>query len=767
MTALEYKRLYESEQFRDTCLCVRDDFGAVYSKEKTVFHVWAPTAQEIKLLLYATGTDEEEGAMLKACHDMNRIGGGMWEAEVAGDLHGVYYTYQVIQDGLVKECIDIYAKACGANGKRGMVVDLERTSPEGFEKDKGWVQKNPDTFLYELHIKDFSYDENAGIEEKYRGKYLAFTQTGTTLAGNAEISTGIDYLKELGVTHVHLLPAFDFATVDETGDGSDYNWGYDPANYNIPEGSYATDPFHGEVRIREFKQMVMALHEAGIGVVMDVVFNHTYTADSAFQALAPYYYYRLDQEGKLADASACGNETASEHFMYRQFMAQSVCYWAEEYHIDGFRFDLMGIHDTQTMNMIRRKLDELPNGKNILMYGEPWAASEPTMESGAVPAVKENVSYLDERIAIFSDDTRDTIKGSVFYAEIPGYVNGKSGLEKKISSVVCAWCDGGHEFSPKSPRQIITYTSAHDNYTLWDKLVLTMQKEADYSVKDERLLKANKLAAAIIFTSKGIPFIQAGEEFARTKHGDENSYHSSPEVNKLDWKRREEYHELVEYYKGLRQLRQAFSGFYDYGKESISRIHFHMVQEGIVAFEITNGKDHTDSWDKLFVVYNSNEKNSTVELPAGRWQLLADGKSSMLWKNEVLFDKIKRKSGKVEIEGLSAHIYGKRTYHLGGESMDFLEKVGETITTKGKDVADKAKDMAEIVSLKNQINVCEDVIKKNYMEIGKQYYEDHVQCGNSAYEKQCDAIRNAENGIKELEAKIREIKGIKSEAKRS
>ncbi len=760
MTALEYKKLYESEQFKENCLCVRDDFGAIYSKEKTVFHVWAPTAQDIKLLLYFTGTDEEKGAGLKASIDMERIGGGMWEAEVEGDQHGVYYTYRVMQEGHIKECIDIYAKACGANGKRGMVVDLERTDPEGFEKDRGWKQKNPNTFLYELHVKDFSCDENGGIKEEYRGKYLAFTQKGTTLKGNPQIKTGIDYLKELGVTHVHLLPVFDYASVDETAPEDDYNWGYDPANYNVPEGSYATDCFHGEVRIREFKQMVMALHEAGIGVVMDVVYNHTYDSDSAFQTLVPYYYYRLDEKGALADASACGNETASEHFMYRQFMMQSVYYWAKEYHIDGFRFDLMAIHDTETMNLIRKKLDRLPNGKSILMYGEPWAASEPTMGEGFVSAEKANIADLDERIAIFSDDTRDTVKGSVFYGEIPGYVNGKSGLEEKVKSVVCAWCDGGHPFSPKSPRQIISYISAHDNYTLWDKLVLTMKKEADYSAKDKRLLKANKLAAAIIFTSKGIPFIQAGEEFARTKYGDGNSYHSPVGINKLDWKRREEYSGLVEYYKGLYELRQAFSGFYDYGKNSISRIRFQIAKDGIVAFEIRNRKDHIDSWDKLFIVYNSKEEVQVVELPQGRWQLLADGNSSFIWKNAAGLDKIKRKSGKVEIGGLSAHIYGKRAYYLGGESMDFFEKVGETITAKGKEVADKAKDIAEIASLKNQISVCDEVIKKNYMEIGKQYYEEHVQCANSAYEQQCEAIRNAEKGRKELERKIREIKGI-------
>lgn len=760
MTALEYKNLYESEQFKETNLCVREDFGAVYSKEKTVFHVWAPTAEEVQLALYTTGTDEEAGAEKKGCYTMNRIENGVWEVEVSGDLDKVYYTYLVTHEGVTQECVDIYAKACGVNGKRGMVVDLEKTNPEGFEQDRNWVQKNKNTFLYELHVKDFSYDSNSGIKEEYRGKYLAFTQDNTVLAGNPCVKTGIAYLKELGITHVHLLPVEDFASVDETGDGEQFNWGYDPANYNIPEGSYSTDPYHGEVRIKEFKQMVKALHDAGIGVVMDVVYNHTYASDSAFQKLVPYYYYRQRKDGSLADGSACGNETASERFMYRQFMIQSVYYWAKEYHIDGFRFDLMGLHDTETMNLIRKKLNQLPNGKDILMYGEPWAAEEPAMEEGFLPAVKRNLAYLDEEIAVFSDDTRDTIKGSVFYGDRPGYINGKKGLEKAMQSVVCAWCDGGHEFEPKSPRQIITYTSAHDNFTLWDKLAITMQKETDYTIKDSRVLQANKLAAAILFTSKGIPFIQAGEEFGRTKHGDDNSYQSAPSVNMLDWKRREEYGELVEYYKGLQELRRNFSALSDNTMESVADIRFFEEEEDIVAFEIANKKENADTWDKLFVVYNSNESSSIVTLPAGKWELLVDGNSSVLWKNPLRFDKIIKRSGKVEIEGLCARIYGRRARSLGGESMDFFEKVGETITTKGKEVTDKAKDVAEIVNLKNQIKVCEDVIKKNYMEIGKKYYEANAEAQDAEYERQCTAIRNAENGIKELEEKIREIKGI-------
>lgn len=760
MTALEYKEIYESEQFALDSLCVREDFGAVYGKEKTEFHVWAPLAESVTLLLYKTGTEEEgEAEDFPTRYSMAKTKGGVWEKAVEGDLDGTYYTYEVTHEGITEETADIYAKACGANGKRSMVIDLEKTNPEGFKEDGNRLTVHNDIFLYELHIKDFSYDENSGIREEYRGKYLAFTEKDTCLNGNAEIKTGVEYLKELGVTHVHLLPAFDFASLDERKAQENFNWGYDPLNYNIPEGSYATDCYHGEVRIKEFKQMVKALHDAGIGVVMDVVYNHTYSTDSPFQKLTPFYYYRQKKDGSFADASACGNETASERFMFRQFMIQSVYYWAKEYHIDGFRFDLMGIHDTETMNLIRKKLNQLPNGKHILIYGEPWAAEKPAMEKGFYPAVKKNIARLDEGISIFSDDTRDTIKGSVFYEEKPGFVNGKRGLEEKMKSVVCAWCDGGHEFAPKSPKQIITYVSAHDNYTLWDKLALTMQKETDFSLHDNRLIRANKLVAAILFTSKGIPFIQAGEEFARTKYGDENSYKSSPDVNKLDWKRRKEYNELVEYYKGLRALRHKFSGLHDNSMEGLHNICFHEAEEDVVAFEIKGGRED-DLWEGLFVIYNSNEAGASVKLPRGRWQLLADADSSWYWKDAQRY--MTGRGGffskAVEAEGLSAQIYGKKKKRKGGSSMDFFEKVGETITSKGKDVADKAKELAEIASLKNQINVCEDVIKKNYIEIGKRFYEENP--GSEVYDKECSAIHNAKKGIEELEEQIRQIKNL-------
>lgn len=760
MTALEYKKLYESEKFSLENLCVREDFGAVYGKDKTKFHVWAPAAEKVSLLLYKTGTEQEcEGNSFLAKHPMRKAEYGVWETSVKGDLDGVYYTYEVVHEGVSEETADIYAKACGANGKRSMVIDLEKTNPEGFEEDENRSLEQEDIFLYELHIKDFSYDENSGISEKSRGKYAAFTERGTYLKNNPEIKTGVDYLKELNVTHVHLLPAFDFASLDERNAKEDFNWGYDPLNYNIPEGSYATDCYHGDVRIREFKQMVKALHDAGIGVVMDVVYNHTYSTDSPFQKLAPFYYYRQKEDGSFADASACGNETASERFMFRQFMIQSVYYWAKEYHIDGFRFDLMGIHDTETMNLIRKKLNQLPGGRNILMYGEPWAAVKPAMKKGIYPAVKKNIARLDEGISIFSDDTRDTIKGSVFYGDRPGYVNGKKGLEEKMKSVVCAWCDGGHEFSPKSPKQIITYVSAHDNYTLWDKLALTMQKKTDFTLHDEKLLRVNKLVAAILFTSKGIPFIQAGEEFARTKQGDENSYKSSPEINKLDWERRKEYNNLVEYYKGLRELRHKFRSLHDNSLEGLQNILFQEAEEDVIAFEL-KGSGKEELWESIFVIYNSNETKTTVKLPKGKWQLLADSESSWHWKKagRIAAGKGSVLSKNVETEGLSANIYGKRKKWKDGKGMDFFEKVGETITSKGKDVADKAKEIAEVASLKNQISVCEDVIKKNYMEIGKRFYEENP--GSEVYDKECSAIHNAKKGIEELEEKIREIKNL-------
>lgn len=625
--------------------------GAVYQKETTTFRLWAPGAEDIVLHLYTTGSDEEEGAKAVGEYTLFPQEEGVWECSVAADLHGIYYDYVLTRDGQEIRTADPYAKACGVNGQRSMVVDLSRTNPEGFAGEVRPVIAEKDTVIYELHIRDFSIDPASGVKKEFQGKYKAFTQKDTTLEGKGEFPTCLSYLKQLGITYVHLLPTFDYASVDEAhSEKPQFNWGYDPLNYNVPEGSYSTDPFHGEVRICEFKEMVQALHEEGICVIMDVVYNHTYNLDSWLERCVPGYYYRKNPDGSFSNGSLCGNETASEHEMFRKYMIDSVCYWAEEYHIDGFRFDLMGLHDVETMNEIRKALDELPDGKRILMYGEPWFAKEPPMEEGAVPAIKANMHLLDERIAVFCDSTRDAIKGSVFSPEIPGYANAESipiepadlegkaaeGLESPekyqnvisdIQHSVTAWCGGEGGFLPKAPRQIINYVSAHDNYTLWDKLVLTSGKES-FSEKYEDLLEINQLCAGIVFTCQGIPFFQAGEEFARTKQGVGDSYCSPDEINRLDWKRAYEYRELVSYYRDLIALRKKLDGFGGFAASGPEKVQLLQGEKDSVLGFLFETK-------KAAVYYNPEKTAESIQLPEGDWRLLFDHSGDCMEKEKI------------------------------------------------------------------------------------------------------------------------------------
>lgn len=661
----EWKALFDTEEFEKAFTYDGDDLGAEYAPDETVFKVWAPTAERVVLKLYEAGSCKESSGRLTESEDgvlkgapewsgcangrelpMERMEQGVWKKAVKGDLAGVYYTWLVTADGKTGECADIYGKASGVNGQRSMVVNLAATNPEGWETERKALQgKEPESpVIYEVHVKDFSSDVSSGVPEAYRGKFKAFTCERTGLDGDLSKPTCVSYLKKLGITHVHILPMFDYGSVDEAGSGDQFNWGYDPVSYNVPEGSYSTDPFHGEVRIRECKEMIQSLHAAGIRVVMDVVYNHTYSADSWFQRTVPWYYYRLSGDGSLSDGSACGNDTASERTMYRKFMIDSVCYWAREYHLDGFRFDLMGLHDVETMNEIRKALDKLPGGEQILMYGEPWAGGPTAMADGSVQAVKANVSLLDGRIAFFNDDTRDYIKGSVFYPKTPGFVNGERGLEDKIRSAVLAWCDGKGGYQPHSPLQVLAYVSAHDNYTLWDKLMLTRYDEPDFSGRDEEILKQNRLAAGIYLTCLGIPFFQAGEEGARTKRGIGDSYNSPSSINQLDWKRIYEYNSLVDYYSGLIALRQHFSA---YGADSIGtieRIRFLDAPQGTVAFWFRGnaeqekaaaavshgGSGHEasgikDWWQELTVIYNADQEDREIVLPEGSWQVITEG----------------------------------------------------------------------------------------------------------------------------------------------
>lgn len=615
-----------------------NDLGATYTKNQTTFKVWAPTASGVAVKFYKTGSSEEPGAQSTGIKQMIKGNNGVWSITVSGDLKNTYYTYLVTVDGVTKETVDIYAKAVGVNGNRGMVVDLDSTDPKGWENDKHIVYDDPtDAVVWEVHIKDFSNSETSGVSVKYKGKYLAFTENGTTLNSEGEISTCIDYLKELGVTHVQLLPVYDYATIDETKtDSNEFNWGYDPKNYNVPEGSYSTNPYDGNTRITEFKQMIMALHNAGIGVIMDVVYNHTFTAEGGwFEATVPGYYYRMNSDGTFSDASACGNETASDHLMFRKYMIDSILYWTNEYHIDGFRFDLMGIHDVTTMNEIRKALDKLPNGDKIIMYGEPWAGG--TLGTSLPTCVKNNVDQLDSRIGAFNDIFRDAVKGHVFNAAETGFVQDGSSQQSLIGAICANSIDGSNKWA-NQPSQVVSYVSAHDNFTLYDKLILSAKDDESFSERDNTVVDMNKLAAAITLTSQGISFMQAGEEFARTKLGDENSYASSAEINQLDWSSLVKYADLNSYYAGLIEIRKNYKPFRDATATSANLIKYsENTEKGVIAYTLENTVTKGKEWSHIAVIFNSNETEKTVTLQANsgktlpsEWIIVADKNSAGL-----------------------------------------------------------------------------------------------------------------------------------------
>lgn len=639
------------------------DLGAYCSEKGSVFKVWSPFAKRVELRLYQDGKTDiyEKREMLPDVQ-------GTWKYCTEQNLSGTYYDYRVWNGSRAVQTADPYAVACSCNGRRSMAIDLRQTDPEGFAQDRAPVQSS-ENIIYELHVKDFSFDEDSGIPKEYRGKFKAFT----VKEENGALPVCIRHLKELGITHVHLLPVFDYGALDEAGSERQYNWGYDPVNYNIPEGSYSTDPYDGAVRIRECKEMVQALHQNGIRVVMDVVYNHTFEEDSWLERMVPGYYNRRFKDGSLSNGSACGSDLAAGRSMVDNYIVDSVLFWAREYHMDGFRFDLMGLLTVELMNRIRRELDREFGPGEKLLYGEPWRANESPMETGTRACLKENVKYLDEGIAVFSDDTRDAVKGHVFYEEVPGFVNGGKDMEKKILGAVSGWRKNQKGFLPKSCSQIVNYVSAHDNLTLWDKLVLSMhggcgknneyrentQKASDDSVftkKYEDVLKANKLAALICFTCQGNLFLQAGEEFARTKLGDHNSFRSAPEVNMLSWKRCAEYGDLVEYYKGLIRLRKSLPGLCDKSAGAAGRIFEETVQgAGTVSFRVDNS-GAADGWRQLFIIYHAGKQDAWIRLPKGEWTILADGSETDCQKKAELSE-----DGRLCVSAVSGVILGSRT----------------------------------------------------------------------------------------------------------
>ena len=633
--ARELKDYYLSKEFEDK-YNYKGELGVSLSEAGTVFRLWSPIAEKVDLRLFENGTQGE----LLALFPMEKRAKGVWEYKTDKNLNGKYYDYLLIIEGKESISSDPYAKACGLNGVRSMVIDLNETNPKDWENDKA-PEREVEDIIYELHVKEFSYDAEGGFPENVRGTYKAFSVDNTSLRNEGKISTGLNYVKALGVNYIQLMPIYDYASVNEDGTGAQFNWGYDPLNYNIPDGSYSTDAANGEVRIIEFKEMIQALHKKGFRVIMDVVYNHTFDLDTSLQKTMPYYHYRIDEKGDLSDGSACGNDIASEMPMTEKYIIDSVLYWAEEYHIDGFRFDLMGLLTVDVMNKIQKALDEKYGRGEKLIYGEPWSAEESYIEKGAVGSYKKNIAKLDEYIGIFSDDIRDSVKGHVFYENEAGFVNGDvdfiDNIEKGLTSFGV------------SPKHIISYVSCHDNHTLWDKLSITTKDVA-------KRLKQYKLAAAIYMSCQGRIFIYSGEEFLRTKNGEHNTFNMPIELNRIDWKLAEENKDMVEYYKALIKLRKELTGLCDKAIDAGKNIETFIKKKGLLGVKIVNKTIGTTEplYKEAVIIFNANDEALKVKLPEGEYKLLLDsdgfGKGAC---DEVLKDE-------VEVQGSSAVFLGKK-----------------------------------------------------------------------------------------------------------
>lgn len=596
-----------------------------YSPIETKFTLWAPTAEEVRVLLYDSGN--EGSAYQTLSLEMGED--GIWNTSIKEDLKGKFYTFNVKVNGKwLGDTPGIMAKAVGVNGKRAAVIDLRSTDPEGWANDVRPLLKDyADIIVYEMHHRDFSLDSVSGIRNK--GKFLALTELGTTTSQGEK--TGIDHLKELGVTHVHILPSYDYASVDESKpDKAQYNWGYDPQNYNVPDGSYSTDPYKPDVRIKEFKQMVQALHKAGIRVVLDVVYNHTFnTEESNFERTVPGYFYRQTKDGKPAKGSGCGNETASDRAMMRKYMVESVLYWINEYHIDGFRFDLMGIHDIETMNEIRAAVDKID--PSIFIYGEGWAASAPQLNQEEL-AMKANI-YKMPRIAAFSDEMRDGLRGGWDDDRKGAFLIGQPGHEMSIKfglvgavkhpQVINDSVNYSKEPWALQPTQMISYVSCHDDMCLADRLKATMP-----DATDEERASLHKLAETFVFTSQGVPFIFAGDEMMRDKKGIHNSYNSPDSINTIDWRNKTIHHDVFDYVRELITLRKNHPAFRMGDADKVRQYMEFLPVEGsnLVAF-ILKDNANGDSWKNIIVAFNSRKEPAKLSIPAGRYTIVCkDGK---------------------------------------------------------------------------------------------------------------------------------------------
>ncbi len=603
--------------FADYPIYEGNDLGLTYSPLSSSFRIWAPVADSARILLYEKGT----GGTALQVFSLKKSEGGTWVQTLPGDWKGKFYVFQVRNQGKWSaEVPDPYAKAVGVNGKRAQVFDPAETNPTGWSNDKSpELKKKTDAILYELQVRDASIHQSAGIRQK--GKFLGLTEKKTH---NKEgLSTGIDHIRELGVTHVHLLPSFDFYSIDESKlNLPQYNWGYDPLNYNTPDGSFSNNPFDGTVRVGEFKTLVKSFHDNGLRVVMDVVYNHTrLSQDSYFNELVPGYYYRQNEKGQFSNATACGNEIASERFMVRKFILESVLYWVKEYHIDGFRFDLMGVHDIATMNIISQELHRIR--PDILIYGEGWTAGASPLPDN-LRALKANASKLD-RIAVFSDDIRDGIKGSVFEPGDQGFVNGKSKALESVKFGVVASCRHpqidyslvNYSKAPyaEEPYQTITYCECHDNHVLWDKLKLSTPGKTNADRKE-----MHKLALSIVLTSQGISFLHAGTEFMRTKKGVENSFDSPDSIIAINWGLKTKNKDVFDYVKALIRLRKSHPVFHMETAQQI-RENLEFIQttsDDLIVFTL-NGEAVDDSWKKVLVAYSGANGSKQLVLPPGKW----------------------------------------------------------------------------------------------------------------------------------------------------
>ena len=621
-------------------------FGVRYTPENSRFSLWAPSSREVSIRLFSAGSEDEKDSALTDTIPMTKEEDGVFTAVVPRDLRGVYYTYLLTgSDGKTIESADPWATACGVNGQRSMVADLRATDPEGWEQDRRIGNAGMAPVIWETNVSDFSHDAASGVREAWRGKYLGFTEPER----EGSYPTRLSYLRQLGVTHIQLQPIADYFTVDETG-SRDYNWGYDIENYNVPEGSFSTDPWHGEVRIRECKQMIQAIHRAGLGVILDVVYNHTYHKNSWLNRTAPGEYYRMGADGFL-NASGCGTETESERFPFRNYMLQSVLYWAKEYHVDGFRFDLMAIHDVETMNLIRSELDKLPGGKDIFVYGEPWSALPVTMKKGAVSANQEALPLLSERIGIFSDTTKCVLAGTTFDVNAKGWATGAPQKEQlpAVRGMLTGYCREDQLHFAKDPGQIVHYVSCHDNYTLWDRLV-TQSGSRCFDGEDTAAERRNRLASAVVLLSLGIGFIQGGEEFCRTKHGNGNTYNGPAAENSLKWPLVLAHMNMVSWYRGLISIRRELYPRADL--EAAGRIRFLEIPTDAVAMAV----DCLPAcrWQTVVAAFNPCPEERLFQLPEGEWTVLCDGMNSEVWKTKQTVV-----SGKVSVPSETALIWAK------------------------------------------------------------------------------------------------------------